>query len=214
VLFAWHPGSMGGPAITDVLLGHRSPSGKLPVTFPKTSGQIPIYYAHKRTGRPPTPETVVGMQEIEPRAPQTSVGNTSFYLDAGDRPLFPFGFGLSYSEVVYSDLTLSADSVGLGESILVSAAVRNAGDVAVEEVVQCYVQDVVGSVTRPVRELKGFQRVALAPGEAQRVRFELHTDDLAFWNRQMAFVTEPGEFRVWIGGSSEATLGGRFEVSR
>ena len=175
-------------------------------------GQIPIYYAHKNTGRPPTPHTVVGIDEIEPRAAQTSLGNTSFYLDAGDKPLFPFGFGLSYTTFAYANIQTSADTVALGETLTVSADLTNTGEWEADETVQLYVRDLVGSVTRPVRELKGFQRVRLGPGERTTVTFHLHTDDLAFYDRQMRFVTEPGQFHVWIGGSSDADLRAEFAV--
>lgn len=213
VLFAWHPGTMAGPALADLLFGVESPSGKLPVTFPRAVGQIPIYYAHKNTGRPPTPETVVGVDAIETRAPQTTVGNTSFYLDAGDTPLFPFGHGLSYSTFEYANLRTNASEIALGETLTVSADLANVGDYEAEEVVQFYVRDLVGSVTRPVKELKGFQRIRLKPGERMTVTFHLHTDDLTFYNRQMQRVTEPGTFHVWIGGSSETELRGAFVVT-
>lgn len=212
LLFAWHPGTMGGPAIADLLFGRESPSGKLPVTFPRMVGQVPIYYSQKNTGKPPTPDQVVHIDEIDPHAPQTSLGMTAFHLDAGYLPLFPFGFGLSYGEFHYAEIHASAESIGLGETLEISVELSNRGPVAAEEVVQLYVRDRVGSVTRPVRELKEFRRVRVGPGEAVRVTFELHTDQLAFYGRSLRYATEPGEFHAWIGGSSDAGLGITFRV--
>lgn len=212
VLYAWHPGSMAGPAIVDVLTGKRAPSGKLPVTFPKMVGQIPIYYAHKNTGKPATPETLVNLEDIDPCAEQVSIGNTSFHLDAGVDPLYPFGYGLSYTEFAYSDLTLSAHEVELGGAIQVEVCVTNTGSRAGTETVQLYVRDLVGNVTRPVRELKDFQRVDLESGEMKRVRFTLHTDALAFFNRKMKRVVEPGEHHLWVGTDARASLWAGFRV--
>ena len=213
ILYAWHPGSMAGPAIVDVLFGEESPSGKLPVTFPRVTGQIPIYYAHKNTGKPPTPETVVHIDDIPRDAEQLSAGGSSFHLDAGHTPLWPFGHGLSYTEFAYSNLRLSRDVIDLGDSLTIEVDVANVGERAAEEVTQLYVRDPVASVTRPVRELKGFRRVRLAPGETRTVSFELHTDDLAFHGRDMRRRTEPGRFHLWIGGSSTAHLRAEFEIS-
>jgi beta-glucosidase len=213
ILYAWHPGSMAGPAIVDVLFGEESPSGKLPVTFPRVTGQIPIYYAHKNTGKPPTPETVVHIDDIPRDAEQLSAGGSSFHLDAGHTPLWPFGHGLSYTEFAYSNLRLSRDVIDLGDSLTIEVDVANVGERAAEEVTQLYVRDPVASVTRPVRELKGFRRVRLAPGETRTVSFELHTDDLAFHGRDMRCRTEPGRFHLWIGGSSTAHLRAEFEIS-
>jgi len=212
VIFAWHGGSMAGPAIVDILFGRKEPSGRLPVTFPKMIGQIPIYYAHKNTGKPATPESMVRIEEIDPRAAQVSIGNTSFHLDAGVDPLFPFGFGLSYTSFAYSDLVLSAHEVELGGSITIDVSVTNTGSRNGFETVQLYVRDLVGNVTRPVRELKGFQRIALSPGEIRRIRFSLHNDQLSFVNRHMKRVTEPGDHHVWVGGDSNASLGAAFKV--
>jgi beta-glucosidase len=212
ILFAWHPGTMGGAAIADLLFGAEAPSGKLPVTFPRMVGQVPIYYNQKNTGKPPTPETAVLMDDIPVRAPQTSLGNTSYHLDAGFTPLFPFGFGLSYTEFRYSELELESPELPLGSSMTVKADVTNVGDTVATEVVQLYVRDLVGSVTRPVRELKGFRRVRIEPGQTVTVEFELHTDDLAFYGRRNELVTEPGEFYLWIGSSSDARLRSEFTV--
>ena len=212
ILYAWHPGTMGGPAIADLLFGTESPSGKLPVSFPRMVGQVPIYYSHKNTGKPPGPDSVVHIDDIDPKARQLSLGMTSFHLDAGYTPLFAFGHGLSYTSFEYSNIRVSSEEIALGQPFHVCADLRNTGEVRAEEVVQLYVRDLVGSVTRPVRELKGFRRVALEPGEQVVVDFQLHTDDLAFHGRDMRLVVEPGAFQVWIGGSSEAELGAAFRI--
>ena len=213
ILYAWHPGSMGGPAIVDVLFGEASPSGKLPVTFPRVTGQIPIYYAHKNTGKPPTPETVVHIDDIPRDAEQLSAGGSSFHLDAGHTPLWPFGHGLSYTEFRYANLRTNREVLSLGDSLTIEVEVSNVGEREAEEVAQLYVRDPVASVTRPVRELKGFRRVRLAPGEARTLSFELHTDDLSFHGRDMHRRTEPGRFHLWVGGSSGAQLSAEFEIT-
>jgi beta-glucosidase len=212
VLFAWHPGTMGGAAVADLLFGAESPSGKLPVTFPRAVGQVPIYYNQKHGGKPPSPRTVVLIDDIPVRAPQTSVGNTSYHLDAGYLPLFPFGHGLSYTTFEYSNLRIDRPQLGIGTALTVSVDLTNAGPVAAEEVAQLYVRDLVGSVTRPVRELKGFQRLRLAPGQSVTVTFRLHSDDLAFFGRDNTEVVEPGVFHLWVGGSSVAGLRGEFRL--
>jgi beta-glucosidase len=206
VLYAWHPGTMGGPAIADLLFGIESPSGKLPVTFPRMVGQVPIYYAHKHGGKPATPETFQHIDDIPLRMPQSSSGWVSSHLDAGYTPQYPFGHGLSYTEFRYSDIAVSSTEAMLSDTVTVSSRVSNTGDVAATEVVQLYVRDLVGNVTRPVKELKGFQRIRLLPGESREVEFVLGPDDLAFYDQEMQLTTEPGEFHVWIGGSSEAGL--------
>jgi beta-glucosidase len=212
ILFAWHPGTMGGPAIADLLFGVESPSGKLPATFPRMVGQIPIYYNQKNTGKPPSPDTVVHIDDIDAHAPQLSFGMTAFHLDAGYTPLYAFGHGLSYADFEYRNIEVSASEIGLGDTLIVSAELMNTGDVAAEEVVQLYVRDLVANVTRPVKELKGFKRVRLEPGRTITVDFQLHTDDLAFFGRNMQRMTEAGQFHVWIGGSSETELRTEFRV--
>ncbi|MFT5296502.1 MAG: beta-glucosidase [Colwellia sp.] len=212
VLFAWHPGTMGGPAITELLFGEACPSGKLPVTFPRNVGQTPLYYGQKNTGRPASDTTYVDINDIEVRAPQTSLGMTCTHLDTHFSPLFPFGFGLSYSHIEYNDINASTYSVLMGESFYITATISNIGNYDTEEVVQLYIRDLVGSVTRPVKELKGFQRIFLPAGESETVIFKIHTDDLAFYNRKMKLTTEPGLFNAWIGGNSDAELKTEFEV--
>jgi beta-glucosidase len=212
MLFAWHPGVMGGPAIAELLFGLESPSGKLPASFPRMVGQVPIYYGHKNTGRPPHPGGTVSIDEMDPAAAQTSFGMTAFHLDAGYRPLFPFGHGLSYAEFTYDDLRLGAAELRHGGTLTVAVDVTNASDRPADEVVQLYVRDLVGSVTRPVRELRDFRRVRVPAGETVTVRFELQAEALAFHGRGNVLTTEPGEYHLWVGGSSEADLGAKFRL--
>ena len=201
VVYAWHAGSMAGPAIRNLLFGRATPSGKLPVSLPRHAGQVPIYYNHGNTGKPATPETVVHIDDIDAKAPQTSVGNTSFHLDVDPSPLFPFGFGLSFTEFAYDQLAVSASDFGID----VAVKVTNVGQVAGTEIAQLYVRDLVASATRPVRELKGYQRLALQAGEADTVTFRLTREDLSFHNgRERVF--EPGRFQIWVGGDSTASL--------
>ncbi len=212
ILYAWHPGTMGGSAIADLLFGIESPSGKLPVTFPRMVGQIPIYYNQKNSGKPPAPHNIVHIDDIAVRAPQTSLGMSAFHLDAGYTPLFAFGHGLSYARFGYENIRTSDTEVAIGGELTISADLTNQGNVAAEEVVQLYVRDLVGNVTRPVRELKGFRRVAVEPGQTVTVEFKLHTNDLAFYGRSNELMVEPGDFHVWIGGSSETELRGGFRL--
>jgi beta-glucosidase len=212
VLFSFHPGTMAGPALADLLFGVASPSGKLPVTFPKMVGQLPMYYNYKNTGRPFTPERYVPIDEIPVRAFQTSLGNETHFLDAGFHPQFPFGFGLSYTSFAYSALEVSSPALRTDGSLEIAATVANTGKVAADEVVQLYVRDLVGSITRPVKELKGFTRISLGPGEAERVRFTLTADQLGFHTVGGRWVVEPGAFKVWIGPSSQEGLEGDFDL--
>lgn len=212
VLFNFHPGTMGGPAIFDLLFGKANPSGKLPATFVREVGQIPMYYNHNNTGRP-APEKVMGLDEIELEAGQTSLGNTSFYLDSGKDPLYPFGYGLSYSTFEYSGLTLSSASIPMNGTLTARVTLKNTSNVDGTEVAQLYIQDIVGSVVRPVRELKGFQRVALKAGESKIIEFKLSADDLAFYGRDLIKRTEAGDFNIWIGGDSNAPLKSTFSVT-
>ncbi len=211
VLYSFHPGTMGGPAIADLLFGVTVPSGKTPVTFPKMTGQVPVYYAHNNTGRPPgRKETLI--DDIPLEAGQSSLGCTSFYLDAGFDPLFPFGYGLSYTTFVYDNLKLPANKFKADETITVNVDITNTGHYTGTEVVQLYVQDKVGSVTRPVKELKSFQRVLLQPGETKTVTFNLPASELAFWNIDMKKIVEPGDFRLWTGTNSQEGLFADFKI--
>ena len=203
VLMAWHPGTMGGAAIYELLYGIFAPSGRLPVSWPKTAGQCPIYYNHKPTGRPADSSRFVHIDDIEVGAWQSSLGNESHYLDAGFTPHFPFGYGLTYTTFSYSEPTLSATSIKASESLQISAKIKNTGARTGTETVQLYVRDVAASITRPVRELKRFQQITLEPGAEQEVTFEISIDDLKFYNQDGALVHEPGEFHVWIAGHAE-----------
>jgi len=196
IVESWFLGVETGPALAAVLFGDVSPSGKLPVTFPRAVGQIPLYYDHKNTGRPTGPDKY-----------------TSKYIDLPVTPLFPFGHGLSYTTFSYSDLRLSAPRITPTGTLRASVSVTNTGSREAAEVVQLYVHDEVASVTRPVRALAGFRRVSLKPGEARTVEFSLTAKELGLYNKDMKFVVEPGKFRVFVGGSSVGGLEGEFEVA-
>lgn len=210
LIYAWHAGNMAGPALVDVVSGAFSPAGKLPVSFARSVGQIPIHYNRKNTGRPPQAERILHIDDIEAGAAQTSFGMSAFHLDDGYTPQFPFGFGLSYTHFEYAGLTLGADEMERGETLGVSVTVTNGGDREGTEIVQLYIRDPAASLTRPVRELKGFQRVALKPGESRTVRFGLTENDLAFSRRDRRVRAESGAFDVWVGGDSTAALHASF----
>lgn len=212
MLYSFHPGTMGGPAIADILFGKVNPSGKTPVTFPRMSGQVPIYYAQHNTGRPANPTEML-IDEIPVEAGQTSVGCRSFYLDAGNSPLFPFGYGLSYTTFEYSNLSLASDKLTAQDTLSISFTLKNTGKYDGTEVVQLYVQDKVGSVTRPVKELKRFQRVTLKVGESTQVSLSLPVSELAFWGYDMNYTVEPGDFTLWVGTNSAEGLTKDFSVS-
>jgi beta-glucosidase len=210
-LYYFHPGTMGGPALADLLFGAVSPSGRLPMTFVKEVGQIPMYYNHNNTGRPFTGGELL-IDDIPAEAAQTSLGNTSYYLDAGAEPLFPFGYGLTYSTFEYSDLSLSSDEMSADGSIEVTVTLANTGSREATEVVQLYTRDVAGSIVRPVRELKDFKRITLPAGESTEVAFTLTAAQLAFWGLDGEFSAEPGEFRLWVGPDSASGLEGNFTL--
>lgn len=205
VVYAWQGGTMAGPAIADILTGKANPSGKLPVTFPTAVGQIPMYHSHKSTGRPANFDNWVPMDKIPVEAFQTSLGNTSHYLDEGFTPLFPFGFGLSYSTFEYSNLTISKPQMKVDETIMASVTVKNTGEYDGQEVVQLYLQDLFGSVTRPVKELKGFQKIFLKAGASKTVQFEITAKALQFITADMKLETEAGEYKLWIGPNSTSS---------
>ncbi len=186
ILEAWYPGTQGGNAVAEVLYGKANPSGKLSMTFPRNVGQIPIYYNHKNTGRPFDPHQKY----------------TTKYLDCPNEPLYPFGHGLSYTTFSYCDINLSSTTLPANGQLTASVIVTNTGKHTGVETVQLYIRDLEGSVTRPVKELKGFRQVLLTPGESKQVKFTITPDDLKFYNSQLDFVAEPGEFQVFIGGSS------------
>jgi beta-glucosidase len=208
VLYAWHPGSMGGPAIAKLLLGHVAPSGRLPITFPRTVGQVPIYYAHLNTGRPAS-ESELGVPMGNPQQP---AGYTSKYIDVDFTPEYPFGFGLSYTTFEYSNLRVSSPVLNGGQTITVSADVANRGTPEATETVQFYVRDLVASVVQPVRKLRAFQRVPLKPGERRTVEFTISAADLAFYDQHMRLVTEPGRVQVWIAPDATRGLTGEFDL--
>ena len=198
ILETWFLGIQAGNAIADTLFGNYNPSGKLPVTFPRTVGQVPIYYNHKNTGRPPT-----------------AARDTSKYIDVPHTPLFPFGHGLSYTRFKYSNLRVRHKGTRAAEKFEISMDVENVGDRKGDEIVQLYLRDVVASVTRPVKELKGFKRITLTPGEKKTVSFTLTKELLSFIGRDMKRIVEPGIFMVMVGRSSEdIQLTGSFEVEK
>lgn len=212
VIMAWHPGTMGGPAVVDLLLGKSSPSGRLPITWPKQVGQIPIYYNHKNTGRPADEKSFVHLDSIAIGAWQSSLGNSSHYLDVGYEPQYPFGYGLTYSSFEYRKLTLNAESLSLGDTLMVDFELSNTGERDGTEVVQLYVQDKFGSLTRPVRELKSFKRVVLDKKSKTKVIFKVPVSDLAFFNQNGAWEVEPGEFNVWVGPNAAEGIMSKFNV--
>ena len=212
LVYAWHPGTMGGPAISAVLFGDQAPRGKLPVTFPKSVGQIPIYYNHKNTGRPPNASEMILIDDIEVGARQTSLGMSAFYLDDGFEPLFPFGFGLSYGQFELENLELSQPALSLRERLKIRATIKNTGEHSGFETIQLYVRDIAGSLTRPVRELKAFKRVSLEPCQSELVEFELGAAELSFYRRDGSFGPEPGKFCIWVGTSSEGGLEAEFTL--
>ncbi|HEX6964034.1 MAG TPA: glycoside hydrolase family 3 C-terminal domain-containing protein, partial [Lacipirellula sp.] len=212
VLYAWHPGTMGGPAIADVLFGSAAPSGKLPVTFPKHVGQTPLYYGHMNTGRP-SPKSYQPLSASGQKDLPVDFQYRSHYLDSDPFPLFPFGYGLSYTTFAYDELQVSTDEIAAGQTLGVTARVTNTGERSGTEVVQLYVRDLVASVVRPVKELKAYRRVYLRPGESRIVEFALDASDLAYLDAEGKPVLEPGEFAVGIGGDSSVELDGRFQLN-
>ena len=196
ILEAWMSGTESGNAIADILFGDVNPGGKLPVTFPRLTGQVPIYYNHLNTGRPPVADSRYN----------------SKYIDAPWTPQFPFGFGLSYTQFRISNVELSATQIRPDGSVRVSAEVENIGKRVGDEVIQVYIRDVAASIARPVKELKGFQRVTLKPGEKRRLEFVLGPEHLGFYNHDMKFVVEPGEFRVMVGSNSQDVIEKTFVV--
>lgn len=198
ILETWFLGIQTGNAIADVLFGDFNPSGKLPVTFPRYVGQVPIYYNHKNTGRPFHPENTY----------------TSKYIDGENSPLYPFGYGLSYSTFVYNNLRLDKKMIKIGESIEISVDVQNTGTYDGEEVIQLYIRDLAASVTRPILELKDFKKVYFKAGESKKINFTLSTDKLKFYDINMNYVVEPGKFKILIGTNSTDLIESEFEVEK
>ena len=204
ILNTWFGGTEAGDAIADVLFGDVNPSGKLPITFPRSVGQIPIYYAHYNTGRPISKDANDNCKFEKYR---------SNYLDQCNTPLYPFGYGLSYTTFTISDLKLNKVSINQNESLTATVQLKNNGDYDGAEVVQLYIKDVFGSTVRPVRELKGFQKIFLKKGESKQVTFTIKPDDLKFYNSELKFVSEPGDFEVYVGNSSNADLTSKFTLN-
>ena len=188
ILNVWFGGSEAADAIADVLFGDYAPSGKLTTSFPRNVGQVPIFYNEFNTGRPLTGGWFTKFQ--------------TGYLDSPNTPLYPFGFGLSYTTFEYSNFTLSADSMTENGTLTASVTVKNTGNYDADEVVQLYIRDLVGSVSRPVKELKGFERISLKKGESKTVNFTINAELLKFYNSNLDFVCEPGEFEVMVGPNS------------
>jgi beta-glucosidase len=200
ILEAWWPGTRGGDAIAQTLFGANNPNGKLPMSFPRNVGQLPLYYNHKNTGRP-----YLGLSDPEQKY-------KSQYTDVVKSPLYPFGFGLSYTTFNYSNLKISSDKINFNEKVKVSVEVSNTGNYDGKEVVQLYVRDLVGSVTRPVKELKGFEKIDLKKGEIKTVSFEISVDDLKFYTLDMKYEAEAGRFDVFIGTNSDTENKVSFEL--
>jgi beta-glucosidase len=200
ILYTWWLGTKAGDAIADVLFGDYNPSAKLPITFPRAEGQIPIYYNHFNTGRPARNEN--------------DLNYVSAYIDLPNSPKFPFGYGLSYTKFNYSDISLSANTMTLSGKIVATVTVTNAGNYDGEEVVQLYIRDLVGSLVRPVKELKGFQKIFLRKGESKQVSFAITTEELKFYNNDLKQVVEPGDFKVFIGTNSNDVKEASFQVTK
>ena len=202
ILCAWHGGLRTGRSVANILLGHANPSGKLTASWPRSEGQIPVYFAHKMTGRPPDGEGGLQFKRF----------HFTEFIDEAVTPLFPFGFGQSYTKFDYADLEVRTPKLGVNATLEVSALITNSGEVAGDEIVQLYVRDLVGEVTRPVKELKGFQRISLEPGESQTVKFEIPVQRLGFHGLDLQYKVEPGDFKVWIGPNAAEGPTGEFVV--
>jgi beta-glucosidase len=196
ILYTWWLGTRAGNAMADVLFGDYNPSGKLPMSFPRTEGGIPVYYNHFSTGRPAKSDS--------------DVNYVSAYIDLANGPRYPFGYGLSYTSFSYSNITLSATAIRPGDKLTATVTLTNTGKYAGRETAQLYIRDLVASVVRPVKELKGFQSVVLRPGESKQVSFTIDARDLRFYNERLEYVYEPGEFRLFIGGSSSDVKEAKF----
>ena len=210
MLYSFHPGTMGGPALANILFGKVNPSGKTPITFLRTVGQAPMYYSHNNTGRPYRGETL--LDDIPAEAGQTSLGNTSYYLDYGAYPLFPFGYGLSYTTFAYSGIGLDKEVYKADDTITVTFTLSNTGAYDGTEVAQVYVRDLVGSITRPVKELKAFERVNLKAGESRTLTVKIPVQELAFVGLDGVKKVEAGDFQLWVAGDSASGEALSFKV--
>lgn len=202
VLYMFHPGTMGGPALANLLSGKAVPSGRTPATFPKSVGQIPAHYYINNTGRPYNGSEIL-MDDCEREAGQTSLGCTSFHMDLGFGPLFPFGYGLSYTEFEYSNLNISTPELGKADTLKISFTIKNTGDYDGVDVPQLYIRDLAGSITRPIKELKEFARVEIKKGESKNIIMKLPISRLAFCGLDYKTAVEPGDFKLWIAHDSE-----------
>mgnify|MGYP000740061300 CR=1 FL=1 len=214
VLMAWHPGTMGGEALYEIINGIKSPEGRLPVSWPKTAGQLPYFYNHKNTGRPADSTNYIPMDKIPVAAWQSSLGNKSHYLDVGFTPHFPFGYGLSYTTFKYSDLSISKKSINFNEDLEVKISITNTGKEVGKEIVQLYIQDIVGSITRPVKELKRFKHVLLKREETKEITFKISSKDLEFVNHKLIKDAEEGEFNLWVGPNASEGLKETFSIKK
>ncbi|MBC8126297.1 MAG: beta-glucosidase BglX [Gloeobacteraceae cyanobacterium ES-bin-144] len=212
LIYAWHPGTMAGPALVDVLTGVVNPSGKLPITFPRSVGQVPIYYNQRNTGRPKDMSNYKPIDEIPVGQPQVSLGFTSYFLDESNEPRFAFGEGLSYTRFEYGTVRVGKSEVALGEPLEVSVDLSNTGDRTGAEVVQLYIKDIAASITRPLRELKGFQKITLTPGQTKTVNFTLTPELLSFPGPDGFPHIEAGQFEVFVGGNSKTGNQGNFQL--
>jgi len=200
ILNVWFGGTEAGDAIADVLFGDVSPSGKLSTTFPQNVGQVPLFYNHKNTGRP------LGEGQWFQKY-------RSNYLDVSNDPLYPFGYGLSYTTFTYSSVTLSTSSIKSNQPLTATVTLTNTGKTTGKEVVQLYTRQMVGSITRPVKELKGFQKVELKAGESKKITFTINSNDLKFYNSDLKFAAEPGDYKIFIGTNSRDVKEANFKLT-
>lgn len=214
VLMAWHPGTMGGEALQEIIYGIQEPGGRLPVSWPKTAGQLPYFYNHTNTGRPADSDSFVQMDAIPVGAWQSSLGNDSHYLDIGFTPHFPFGYGLSYTSFKYENVSISKEIINFNENLTINFSITNTGDRDGNEIAQLYLQDEVGSITRPVKELKRFQHVFLKKGETKQLTFTISAEDLKFVNHKMIDAAEEGKFNLWVGENSATGLKASFYLKK
>lgn len=214
VLMAWHPGTMGGPALYDIIFGINEPGGRLPISWPKTAGQLPYFYNHKNTGRPADSTSFVQMDSIPIEAWQSSLGNESHYLDIGFTPHFPFGYGMGYTKFTYENIQISKDTINFEEQLEIKATLKNIGDRIGTETVQLYIQDIIGSITRPVKELKGFKQITLNPNEQKEITFTISSKDLEFTNHKLIKAAEEGDFNIWVAPHSASGLNAKFYLKK
>lgn len=195
ILEVWFPGTTGAKAIEEVIFGDINPSGKLTMSFPQNVGQCPIYYNHYSTGRPHT----------------KNLRYMSRYQDIPTQSFYPFGYGLSYSKFTYKNLKLNTHTLTADNSITVTIEIKNDSDKPGQEVIQLYIQDLYGSIVRPVKELKAFKKEYFKPHETKKIKFKINSEMLKFWNEKLQYIVEEGEFKIYIGGDSEHTLQEKFE---